>query len=87
VSWSLRLEGTAEEIREAVHHHEAVHWRAMPLAERLVVHHLVGHAVEQLDEHARGGPSCRYFLVGNGGEYAPGANGSHHLEWGVLRAG
>jgi hypothetical protein len=64
-SWSIAVEGTPEEIQRQVHEHEARYWHAMPLPERLLAHHVCGHAVEHAREH---GPSDRWVLQGGGSE-------------------
>lgn len=84
MSWSIRAEGTAEEISAQVHEHEIRYWRSMPLAERLAVHHLVGHAVEHMIEDAGSDAARRWLLVGSGHESTPGHGygGNHTVEWG-----
>ena len=84
MSWSIRVRGTAEEIRAAVHKHEAEHWRHMPLSERLAVHHLVGHAVECAveDSQRHDDPVRRFILIGNGTEN--GGEVRHTIELGPL---
>jgi hypothetical protein len=71
VSWSIRAEGTADEIWAQVHEHEVRHWRHMSFAERLAVHHLVGHAIEVAKEWSRssGRPDKQFFLSGGGHQY------------------
>lgn len=83
MSWSISAEGTVEEIRARVHEHEREYWRGMPLAERLAVHHLVGHAVEHMAEDAKADPTLRWVLTGGGQENAPGHGygGNYSLQW------
>lgn len=63
-TWSVHAEGKAEGLREQVHSHEVSYWRHMPLATRLVVHHLVGHAVETAAES----PDTEFILSGGGSD-------------------
>jgi hypothetical protein len=66
MSWTLNVEGTVDEIRSEVHRHEVEYWRHMPVTERLAVHHLIGHVIEEAEEYTRDHPDQRFLLTGNG---------------------
>lgn len=65
MSWSISAQGTPDEIQWQVHEHEARYWHTLPLAERLLAHHVCGHAVEHARERA---PLDRWVLQGGGHE-------------------
>ena len=73
----MSVEGTPEELRQKAHEAAALHaGQFMPLAERLAVTHLLGHAVENATEDAAQHPGRRYRLEGYGHE-DPGFAGHH----------
>lgn len=83
MSWSISDEGTAEELRAHKHTHEREHWRGMPVTERLMVHHAVGHAVELAEEAtAKAGTELRFTLTGRGHE---SGDGDFHIELALTR--
>lgn len=49
MSWSLSVVGDAEHIREYVRRASHHWWKAMETEERLLIDHLVGHAVKDLE--------------------------------------
>lgn len=50
MSWSIHAEGTPDEVRAEIREHEDQYWRHMPVTERLLVHHVLGHAVTVFEE-------------------------------------
>ena len=77
MSWSISASGSTDEIRTAIHDHEEQSLRHFPQSERLLAHHVLGHALSVAEEHDREhGEQKRYVLVGHGSE----SNGSGWCE-------
>lgn len=73
MSWTISASGTADELRQAVRNHEDGYLRGFPQSERLLAHHVLGHALTVAEEHDRERSEAHhYVLVGNGSEHAGG---------------
>ena len=69
LSWSISASGTTDEIRQAIRDHEEQSLRHFPQGERLLAHHVLGHALSVAEEHDREhGEAKHYVLAGNGSE-------------------
>ena len=62
MSWSINGTGTVTELRDLVHHHA----KPLPLSERLIVNHAVGHCLEIAEEHiqSNGAADQKFVLDG-----------------------
>lgn len=78
MSWNIEAQGTPAELREAVHTKMVEHaGYYMPRAERLIVGHLLGHAVEAAEDRWQTDQTLRFRLSGYGHEY--GGVMDHHV--------
>jgi len=69
LSWTISASGTADALRQAIRNHEDGYLRGFPQSERLLAHHVLGHALTVAEEHDREhSETHRYVLVGNGSE-------------------
>lgn len=71
MSWSINSTGTVNELRDIVHEHAKHYWKHMPLSERLIVNHSVGHCLELAEEHiqSNGATDQKFVLDGWGHQY------------------
>ena len=71
MSWSINGTGTVSELRDLVHEHAKHYWKHLPLSERLIVNHAIGHCLEIAEEHiqSNGAIDQKFVLDGWGHQY------------------
>lgn len=78
--WSVSIDGTVEEMRQEAHRNQAeMRERGLSTSDRLLVGHLLGHAIEAAADIAASEPTARFLIQGYGVEGQEVGIVDHHI--------